>query len=1064
MSPAGFAVRQPVFVNLVAISMAVVGGLIFYTMDRESLPTVPTGWGGVETVYAGASPEEIERLITMPVENAVAQLDDIEEIWSESREGISWVYFKLNPGVTNVPQAIIEVANEVNRVDDLPLDAERPHVHEFKVDRPTLWVAVRGDVSESIVRRIGRDLADKIERLPDVAGTWRQGVRDRELRVDVDPDRLAAYRLPLTAVTEALRQRGANVPAGTTDNARGDVHLIRGMTRVDTVDEIERVVVRPSPRGGSVRVRDVADVQDTFAPGALSSRMNGEPAIVITVKKDEQGDSLRISESVHRVIDELAPSLPKGVTVEVFGDVAHSVNRSLTLLYANAAAGLILVLALLWFFIGARNATMAALGLPVSLAGAIAAMDAMGITINMVSLLALILCLGIIVDDAIIIIENIYRHMEEGLSRRKAAIVGTREVFWPVVSSTLTTWAAFLPMLLMTGTLGKFFAIIPKVVVASLAASLIEAMFVLPSHMADFGKLERRRQDGVPETRAQRIGRRVLLAYERTLRGAIQHRRVVVGVAYALCIGLVTGIYTTKDTVLFNEGDVDMFDVRVRLPTETSKEDTEAFLSQMEAQILVLENPIIDDTLAVRGMVRTPKGTERGDHTGTISVFLAPVQYRDSGRAGEDALSQVDALFKDLVGPTSLDVVAIRQGPSGDPPITVRVVGDDYDRLIGLAEQVLVEIRNLPGTRNERHDFQLGKEELKVTVDEQRAALHDLTATEVTAWLRSAFGATAAATLQMNQEEIDIVVQLDEKAQRDAATIATLRMITDSGADLQLQEVAEVIPGRGPGVIRRFERKQVVTVRANIDSNVTNMGEANRRLQRRLAPLLAANPDVEFKLAGQFEEAQESLDSLFQAFVVAILLIYTILATQFQSFSQPLVVITAVPLSLIGVSIGFFLDGRPISLIALVGVVGLAGIVVNDSLVLVEFINTRRRGGLSLDEAIVEAGKLRVRPILLTSVTTIAGLIPVALAMSSLPFLAPMAQVVVWGLAFSTALTLFIVPCLYRVDVDVSARLSSTLAPVTQWLTDPGVAVVDDGPDEHESQAAPRFPDPAKEG
>jgi multidrug efflux pump subunit AcrB len=283
-------------------------------------------------------------------------------------------------------------------------------VREFKVDFPTIAVAVRGEVPEVVLRQVGKDLADRVERLPGVSGTWRNGIRDRELRVDVDPDRLAAYQLPLTAVTDALRLRAANVPAGTT-KGEGDARLVRGMTRVDDATELGDVVIRPDPGGGSVRVRDVAEVRDAFAPGKYSGRVNAEPAIVLTVRKEEQADSVRISEDVRALVDGLLPTLPPGVSIDLFGDAAAEVEHSLGTLYTNAAAGLVLVLLMLWAAVGARNATMAAIGLPVALAGAIIAMNVMGITINMMSLLALILCLGVVVDDAIIIIENIYRHM-----------------------------------------------------------------------------------------------------------------------------------------------------------------------------------------------------------------------------------------------------------------------------------------------------------------------------------------------------------------------------------------------------------------------------------------------------------------------------------------------------------------------------------------------------------------------------------------------------------------------------------------------------------------------------
>ncbi len=1045
MSIPAFAVRQPVLVNLVAISAVLVGALVMGAMHRESLPTMPTGWGNITTVYVGASPEEIEQLVTVPIENAVGDVDKVEEIWSSSKEGVSYVSFHFDADVEDITSAMMEVSNEINRIDDLPLDAERPVVREVKVDFPTLAVAIRGEVPEVVLRQVGKDMADRIERLPGVSGTWRNGIRDREFRVDVDPDRLAAYRLSLTEVTDSLRFRAANVPAGTT-KGEGDARLVRGMTRVNDVEELSRVVIRPDADGGSVRVGDVADVRDTFAAGKFSGRVNGDPAIVLTVRKDEQADSVRISEDVRALVDRLQPTLPPGVTIDLFGDAAAEVEHSLGTLYANAAAGLLLVLLLLWVAIGARNAMMAAIGLPVALAGAIIAMHTMGITINMMSLLALILCLGVVVDDAIIIIENIYRHMEEGMPRRRAAVVGTNEVFWPVVASTLTSWAAFLPLLLMEGVLGNFFAIIPKVVVASLAASLVEAMFILPSHMADFGKLSHLKRDATmpPKTRLQRASARVVSTYEQLLRWSLQHRATVVFGAYGLCGVMVAFAFSAKDVILFTEGDPDMFDVRVRMPTDASKEETEALLAKLEARIVALDNPDVEATLAVRGMARTDMGISSGDHMGMVTVFVVPATERSSLHAGRDLVTEVSGLYDDVVGPARLEVVEVRPGPPRGAPVAVRIRGEDYERLVDLAEQVLAEVRVTPGTRNSNHDYELGKQELQIKVDEERAALHGFTPDMVSRWLRSAFGATPASTLREGDDEIDIVVQLQEEVQQDPARIASLQLIAPNGDEVAIREIAEVSHGRGPGVIRRYQQKRVVSVLSGIDEEVTNSGKVNSVLQERLAPLEAANPDIRFEYGGQFEETQESVDSLFRAFIVAMLLIYTILATQFQSFSQPLVVMAAIPLSFIGVTGGFLLSAKAIGLIALVGVVGLTGIVVNDSLVLVDFINKRRDRGMALDDAIVESGMLRLRPIFLTSVTTIAGLFPLSLATESLPHLAPMAQVIVYGLTFSTLLTLLVVPCLYRLDVDLATRVSKRFAPLKRWATDPGAAAVDE--------------------
>ncbi|MGB3053062.1 MAG: efflux RND transporter permease subunit [Polyangiales bacterium] len=1045
MSIPAFSVRQPVLVNIVAISAVLVGAMVMSVMHRESLPTLPTGWGNVTTIYVGASPEEIEQLVTIPIENAVGDVDKVEEIWGVSKEGVSYVSFHLDDDVEDITSAIMEISNEINRIDDLPVDAERPVVREVKVDFPTLAVAIRGEVPEVVLRQVGKDLAERIERLPGVSGIWRNGIRDREFRVDVDPDRLAAYQIPLTAVSDALRFRAANVPAGTT-KGEGDARLVRGMTRVDDVNELSGVVIRPDPAGGSVRVGDVAEVSDTFAAGKFSGRVNGEPAIVLTVRKEEQADSVQISEDVRALVARMSPSLPPGVEIDLFGDAAAEVEHSLGTLYTNAGLGLLLVLLLLWVSIGARNAMMAAIGLPVALAGAVIAMHMMGITINMMSLMALILCLGVVVDDAIIIIENIYRHMEEGMPRRKAAVLGTEEVFWPVVASTLTSWAAFLPLLMMEGVLGDAFSIIPKVVVASLAASLIEAMFILPSHMADFGKLShpKNSESAPPKTRLQRASARILVAYERTLRWSLQHRARVVFATYALCALMVAIAFNVKDVILLTEGDPNMFDVRIHMPTDASKEETEALLAELDARIMALENPDVEATVAVRGMTRTDMGLSSGDHLGMVTVFVVPVTERSSLHAGRDLVAQVSALYDDVVGPARLEIVEVRAGPPRGAPVAVRIRGEDYERLVELAEQVLAEVRLTPGTRNASHDYELGKQELQIRVDEQRAALHGLTPEMVSRWLRSAFGATPASTLRQGDDEIDILVQLREDVQEDPARIASLQLIAPNGDEVAIREIAEISHGRGPGVIRRYQQKRVVSVLSGIDEDATNSGEVNSTLQKNLATLEAANPDIRFEYGGQFEETQESVDSLFRAFIVAMLLIYTILATQFQSFSQPLVVMAAIPLSLIGVTGGVLLSPNAIGLIALVGVVGLTGIVVNDSLVLVDFINKRRARGLTLDEAIVESAKLRLRPIFLTSITTIAGLFPLSLATESLPHLAPMAQVIVYGLTFSTLLTLLVVPCLYRLDVDIARRLSHRFAPLTRWATDPGAAAADE--------------------
>lgn len=1032
-SLARFSVRQPVLVNLIAVAMTVTGLYILSGMTREVYPSVPVGGASVTTLMPGASAEEIEQLVTAPIEDELSDIEDIDIITSRSQDGLSFVWVEMDASVEDTGRKVLEITNEVNRVTDLPEGAEAPVVREATVRIPMISVAVRGSAPERVLRAVALDLEDRLERVEGVAAVNATGIREREVQVDVDPDRLSAYGLPLAGVSGALRARGSNIPAGHMDSERRS-RVVRGMTRTSTAAEVGDVVVRPSAAGGSVRVRDVADIREGFGRARTTARVDGEPGIVFILLKDDVADALRISEQVSEIVEEAQAQAPPGVTIQAFGDSAHWVRNNLSRLYANAVMGLALVLGILWLFVGFRNGLMAAFGIPVALAGGVVVMHLLGITINLISLMALILALGIIVDDAIIIIENVFRHVEEGLPRAEAAIVGSKEVFWPVVASTATTCSAFLPLLLMSGVLGEFFSIIPKVIVAALVASLVEAFIVLPSHLADFGGLAREATEGAPG-RVARIGRAVEARFVTLLRVALRHRFLVVLGAYALCIGLITTAALVKNVTLFTEGDVESFDVRLHMPTDTAPEETDRIMEILEERILALESEDIEAVIATRGFARTRTWRVTGDHVGQLSIYMRPRHLRDRQDAGNRLLAEVSRLYDDVVGPVSIEVVKFEDGPPRGAPLAVRLLGDDLDELAELSERVQAEARHVRGARDITDDHELGKRELRVHVDEQRAALYGLTSAAVNGWLATAFGATPVATTREGDEEVDILVRLREDVRDDPARLAELQLVTPTGSSVALRELASIEHGRGIATIRRRDRRRSITVTAELAEGTTSE-EANEALQERLQPLIAANPDVRFELGGEFEETQESLDSLFLAFLVAALLIYTILATQFRSFLQPLVVMTAIPLSMIGVAIGFLASGEAVGLIGLIGVVGLAGIVVNDSLVLVDFINSRRADGAALDDAIVEAARLRLRPIFLTSVTTIAGLFPLALGVGGRSeLLAPMATAISWGLSFSTVLILVIVPCLYRVIDGMGGGLRRVFAPLIRLAT-----------------------------
>ncbi len=1024
MNPARFSVRQPLLVNLFAIVVIAAGAFVVSEMSREAYPSASTGWVRVTTVLVGADPEEVERLVTAPLEDVIAEIQGVDRVVSLSSEGLSFIRVELDPQA-DAAHTVAEISDEVGAFRDLPPEAEAPEVREEVVRVPTLTVAVRGDVPAPVLQATGRHLERRLRSVDGIAEVEVAGLADRQLRVEVDPERLHAAGLDLTQVAERVSRRADNLAAGTTDDGERQ-RIVRGVLEANDAERLGDVVVRPDPDGGAVHLRHVAEIENVYSEDGVAARVDGAPAIIMNLHRQAGSDAVRVNTGVQELLDEERRSLADGVTVATFNDGSRQVRRTTETLYESALFGLFLVFGVLGLFMGPRNAAMAALGLPVALAIGALVMHALGITINMLSLGALILCIGLVVDDAIVLIENIYRHFEEGGSRREAAIAGTREVMWPVISATVTTCAAFLPLLMMTGVLGEFFGIIPKVVVAVLAGSLVEALFILPSHMAELGGRQR-------SARLAELGAKVSARFQRVLRWALAHRKATIFASYLVFAALVGAAFATKDVVLITEGDVDVFDVRVRMPADSSVHATDRVLAEVERRLIALRTDDVEAIWTTRGLSRDSMRSIEEDYVGLATVALVPVEERSDPRAGRELMAQAAHAFDDIVGPRQITVVEHELGPPVGAPVTVRIAGDDQARLGALGAEVVRELERIEGIEGVESTDAGEKRELRVVVDEGRAALHGLTADGVGRWLRQSFSDAPVATTLVDNERVEVVVGLDAPASTPDEMRA-LTLLSPEGEEVALGTIADVVEERRPNHIRRNERRRGVRITAQIDASTTSQA-ANRRVLEALAPLRAANPDIAFTLSGEYEETNDSLRSLILAFVVAILSIFAVLAAQFRSLLQPFVVLAAIPLSLIGVTVGFFVSGTPIGLIALVGAVGLSGIVVNDSLVLVDFVNRLRAEGASLHDAVVEGARLRLRPIVATSVTTIAGILPLALSGDGAPLLSPMAIAIAWGLTAATVLTLVVVPCLYYVSDDVAAAAARRFGPLWRRVT-----------------------------
>jgi multidrug efflux pump subunit AcrB len=1029
-----FFVRQPVLVNMLLLSLLVAGVLLYRANIKEQMPEVPINAVAVSTIYPGVSAGDMEKLVTQPIEDEIRGLEGIDYFNSRSKEGSSFIWVEFKSDIESMTKAVVDLQNRVDQVTDLPADAEKPRVYQARVRHRVLAVAITGrsDVAEKVLRQVALRLKEKLEDLTDTGEVQISGIRERRVDVQVRPERLKAHGVTLAQVIAALRTRSRDVPGGNLQFGPRE-YALRALVELRSVDEIERIVVRPDPRGGRhVTVGDLSHVRLGFAEAMTRARSDGQPAVILTLRKEQGGDILRLSRQAHRLIERFSRSLPAGVSLKAYGDGALEVKRGLGTLYSNGLIGMLLVLAILWFAIGSRNAVLAALGIPTALLGAGVAMYVMDISVSIVSLFALILCVGIVVDDAIVIIENVYRHLELGKRPRRAAIDGTREVMWPVISSVLTTVAAFLPLLIMVGIMGKFFSIIPKVVAVALAASLVEALIILPSHMADFGRVR-------PQTRLQRLaGRfgRVTDLYVALLRRALSRPLLVSFGAVAVAIGLVVATFATKEVVLLGDEDAQRFDVRVEMPRGVTLERTMAVLRRIEARALELPRDEVTGVVTQAGWSRTRLWPVRDKHRGMVTVYLKHTRERE--RRCTEILAQLRRRLRGITGPVSLELVPVTFGPPKGMPVAIRVSGDSFPRLKQLSEKVQAELRKVPHTVSVTDDFKPGKREVRVKVQPERAALHGLNHESVALFIRAAYGGFDATRYRYLDEELDVVVRYGAAIRNDPDRLESIEIGTPLGGRVPLLQVARIESGRGPSVIRHWDGKRTIKVTADVVEGRTTSSAVNRAMQRRLVGLMAANPEVKFAFGGEWEKTAESLESLFRAFLIAALLIFTILSAQFRSFAQPLVVILAIPLSLTGVVVGFFVSGEPVGMIALIGVVGLAGIAVNDATILVDFINKRRaaqraaavqgqgggagrgvpsrrpRDNTELRAAILEAGRLRIRPVFLTTLTTVAGLLPLALGWGGASeSLKPMALAIVWGLSFCTVLTLVVVPCLY---------------------------------------------------
>ena len=838
------------------------------------------------------------------------------------------------------------------------------------------------------------------------------GTRDREVWVEVDPDKVYRYNLTLEQVAARLRRQNVILPSGTID-VGGYEYLVRSMEEFTNLDDIANVVIVEDRVGNHVRLTDVATIRDTYEEPRSLSRLNGQPSVALAVYKRAEGNTLDLMEQIRLLAKQEEGQLPSGVHIDIIGDFSERIHNAIDRLSTSGLYGGTLVLFLLLIFLGWRNALFVFWGIPVTFLLTFAFVDLYGESMNEASLFALVLVLGMIVDDAIVVVENIARYLNRGFTPKEAATKGAEEVLWPVISSSLTTIAAFLPLMLLPGAIGDWMKVIPICVSFALIASLFESLVVLPSHVADLGRSDPRRR----YSRTNRGIRFATARYRRMMGPILRARWVFLPVMFAL-IGSSFMVIQLVGVDLFEDDEFSLFMVRIWMPEGSRIQATEATARQYEEVAMTLPESEVASVATWVGRLDTESDRIIRKDVAQIVVHL--VEPNELQRPIDAIIEDMKSRAKHLTGYQKVEYGKVNTGPPVGRAIEVKIKGDFFEELQVIAQSLKDYLAAIPGVHSVQDDLQSGKNEIRITVDKNRAHLFGLDSRDISRQVKFAFEGIPATVFREGDEEINVVVKFTPEARDSVDDMYNLKIPTVGGALIPFGQVADFVVEKGWSSISRFDGERSVTVSADVNSEITTPVEVTARLRDRFADVAQQYPGYRIDFRGEFREFEEAFNNITRLFLVGIILIYLILGAQFRSFLQPALVLFAIPFAFAGAMACLLINGYHFSINVMFGMVALSGVAVNDTIVLISFINNSRNRGASLYRAILVGAKRRLRPILLTTVTTVFGLLPMSMGWAGKSVVwMPLAGTIVWGLGVATLLILLVIPPLYAALEDV---------------------------------------------
>ena len=1029
--------RNPVAANLTMVFIIVTGIASTFMVKAEVFPEIDLDRINIQVPYLGAAPEEVEEAVNVRIEEAIQGLDGIKQIQSTAAEGMGTVMVELELGA-NAREVLDEIKSNVDAITTFPIETEAPIIRDMNNSQAVVDIAVSGNLDTFTLKATAEQVRNDLTAIPEITQVEVISAPPYEISIEVSEVALRRHGLTFDQVANAVRRSSLDLPGGSVRADSGEI-LLRTVGQAYRGEEYENIVLWTRPDGSRLQLGDVATVVDGFAETDQYGRFDAQPTILVSVFRTGNQSAIEIAERVYEYVAIAQNQVPAGIALTVWQDSAKLLSARLSLMLRNGATGFLLVFLVLTLFLELRLAVWVSLGIPISFLGALAMMPGLDVSINVMSLFAFVVVLGIVVDDAIIVGENIYRHQEEHGNGLRGSIKGGQEIAKPVIFAVLTTVAAFMPLMFVPGMMGKIFRVIPLIVIPCLLFSLVESLMILPAHLSHIPKPKRpgpwQRFQGQFANGLKLVIERI---YRPFLETALQWRYLTAamgGAAMILTIGMV--LSGRPNFHFFPSIEADFMSATVTMPQGTPVDVTSEAVAKIEAGAARVRQDLLQETgndyflhthaavgdqpIAARG--GGPMGrviNTSASNVGEVTVELLPTEQRIYNS------EQLGIKWRDAIGgiPEAVEVTIQSSIMNPGNDVDVQLAGPDIDTLRSAADDVKRELLNFAGVYEITDSFRAGKEELKLGIKPAAEGL-GLSLQDLGRQVRQAFYGEEAQRIQRGRDDVRVMVRYPRDERRSIGDLENMRIRTPDGGEVPFGQVAVVEPGRGFASIARVDRNRAVNVTAAVDASVTSSNQVINELETRILPdVLSRYPNVFYTFEGAQAEMSDAIGGLQRGFLLALLMIFALLAIPLKSYVQPLIIMSAIPFGLVGAVWGHIVMGIDVTMMSMFGLVALSGVVVNDSLIMVDFINRKREVHADMNVALREAGSNRFRPILLTSLTTFFGLAPLMLEKSfDAAFMVPMAVSLAFGVIFATVITLVLVPTAYLILDDISRGL-----------------------------------------